>query len=127
MNKEKIIIISSPSGAGKTTICKNILKKNNKISLSISYTTRPIRKFEKNGKDYFFVNNEKFKYLKKNNYFIETAKVFGNFYGSPYINIEKAFKKNLHILFDIDWQGANKLRRKFSNKNSCNLAVGVDG
>ena len=117
MNKEKIIIISSPSGAGKTTICKNILKKNNKISLSISYTTRPMRKFEKNGKDYFFVNNEKFKYLKKNNYFIETAKVFGNFYGSPYINIEKAFKKNLYILFDIDWQGANKLRRKFSNKN----------
>tara|TARA_B100001964_G_scaffold230473_1_gene284029 strand:+ start:279 stop:887 length:609 start_codon:yes stop_codon:yes gene_type:complete len=117
MSKEKIIIISSPSGAGKTTICKNILKKNNKISLSISYTTRPMRKFEKNGKDYFFVNNEKFKYLKKNNYFIETAKVFGNFYGSPYINIEKAFKKNMYILFDIDWQGANKLRRKFSNKN----------
>ena len=50
MSKEKIIIISSPSGAGKTTICKNILKKNNKISLSISYTTRPMRKFEKNGK-----------------------------------------------------------------------------
>ena len=65
MNKEKIIIISSPSGAGKTTICKNILKKNNKINLSISYTTRPIRKAEKNGKDYFFVSNKKFIDLKK--------------------------------------------------------------
>ena len=117
MNKEKIIIISSPSGAGKTTICKNILKKNNKINLSISYTTRPIRKAEKNGKDYFFVNNKKFIDLKKNNFFIETAKVFGLFYGSPYINIKKAFKKKQHIIFDIDWQGANKLRRKFPNKN----------
>jgi len=117
MNKEKIIIISSPSGAGKTTICKNILKKNNKINLSISYTTRPIRKAEKNGKDYFFVNNKKFIDLKENNFFIETAKVFGYFYGSPYINIKKAFKKKQHIIFDIDWQGANKLRRKFPNKN----------
>ena len=117
MNKEKIIIISSPSGAGKTTICKNILKKNNKINLSISYTTRPIRKAEKNGKDYFFVNNKKFIDLKKNNFFIETAKVFGYFYGSPYINIKKAFKKKQHIIFDIDWQGANKLRKKFPNNN----------
>ena len=114
MNKEKIIIISSPSGAGKTTICKNILKKNNKINLSISYTTRPIRKAEKNGKDYFFVNNKKFIDLKENNFFIETAKVFGYFYGSPYINIKKAFKKKQHIIFDIDWQGANKLRKRFS-------------
>ena len=117
MNKEKIIIISSPSGAGKTTICKNILKKNNKINLSISYTTRPIRKAEKNGKDYFFVSNKKFIDLKKNNFFIETAKVFGHFYGSPYINIKKAFKKKQHIIFDIDWQGANKLRKKFPNNN----------
>ena len=117
MNKEKIIIISSPSGAGKTTICNNILKKNKKIKLSISYTTRPIRKAEKNGKDYFFINNNKFIDLKKNNFFIETAKVFGHFYGSPYINIKKAFKNNHHILFDIDWQGANKLRKKFPNKN----------
>ena len=76
-----------------------------------------MRKAEKNGKDYFFVNNKKFIDLKENNFFIETAKVFGYFYGSPYINIKKAFKKKQHIIFDIDWQGANKLRRKFPNKN----------
>ena len=113
MNKEKIIIISSPSGAGKTTICKNIIKKNKNIKLSISYTTRPKRKFEKEGVDYFFVNNEKFKILKKRNFFIETANVFDYFYGSPFKNIKNNFKEKKHILFDIDWQGANNLRKKF--------------
>jgi len=116
MNKDKIIIISSPSGAGKTTICNKILNKNKKIKLSLSYTTRPIRKSEKNGIDYFFVNKNKFNVLKNNKYFIETAKVFGHFYGSPHINIKNAFKKNKYILFDIDWQGANKLRKNFPKK-----------
>ena len=117
MNTEKklnkIIIISSPSGAGKTTICKHLLQKMKKINLSVSYTTRQIRMNEKDGIDYFFVNKEKFTKLKKNNYFIETAKVFNNFYGSPYNNIKKSFDKNYNILFDIDWQGAKKLRKKF--------------
>ena len=109
----KIIIISSPSGAGKTTICKHLLKKIKNIEISISYTTRPKRKNEKNKKDYFFCDSKKFTKLKKNNYFIETAKVFDYFYGSPENNIKNAFKKNKHILFDIDWQGANKIRKKF--------------
>ena len=117
INKNKIIIISSPSGAGKTTICKKIINKNKKIELSISYTSRPIRKKEKNGIDYFFVKKEKFNNLNKKNFFIETAKVFNNLYGSPYKNIKKVFKKNKHILFDIDWQGAKKLRKKFPKKN----------
>jgi len=111
--QNKIIIISSPSGAGKTTICKYLLKKINNIELSISFTTRQKRITEKNGIDYHFINNEKFIELKKNNYFIESAKVFNNYYGSPYLNIKKAFKKNNHILFDIDWQGAKKLRKNF--------------
>ena len=67
--KNKIIIISSPSGAGKTTICKYLLKRINNINLSISYTTRPIRKNEKNGKDYYFINNEKFHKLINRNFF----------------------------------------------------------
>ena len=117
ININKIIIISSPSGAGKTTICKKIINKNKKIELSISYTSRPIRKKEKNGIDYFFVKKEKFNNLNKKNFFIETAKVFNNLYGSPYKNIKKVFKKNKHILFDIDWQGAKKLRKKFPKKN----------
>ena len=117
MNKEKIIIISSPSGAGKTTICKKILKKNKKINISVSYTTRQIRKGERNGVDYFFIDKKKFIDLKNKDFFIETAKVFDNFYGSPIINIKKSFNKNKHVLFDIDWQGAKKLRKKFNKKD----------
>ena len=117
INKQKIIIISSPSGAGKTTICKSIIKKNKKINLSISYTSRPIRKNEIHGTDYYFLEKNKFVYLKNKQFFIESAKVFDHYYGSPHKNILNSFKKNKHILFDIDWQGANKLRKKFSKNN----------
>ena len=120
MNTEKklnkLIIISSPSGAGKTTICKYLLKKIKDVDLSISYTTRQQRKNETNKKDYFFTNQDNFMKLKKDNFFIETAKNFNNYYGSPYSNINNSFKKNNHILFDIDWKGARKLRKNF-NKN----------
>ena len=109
----KIIIISSPSGAGKTTICNYLIKKFKNINLSISYTTREKRFNEIHTKDYYFVSNKKFKELNKKKFFIETAKVFNNYYGSPYKNIKDSFKKNNHILFDIDWQGAKKLRKKF--------------
>ena len=109
----KIIIISSPSGARKTTICRYLLKKIDNLKLSISYTTRPKRKNEKNKKDYFFVNTEKFNELVKKNYFIETAKVFGYYYGTPLENINQSFKINNHIMFDIDWQGAKKIRKKY--------------
>lgn len=115
-NQNKIIIISSPSGAGKTTICKYLLKKMKNIDLSVSYTTRPIKINEKNGKDYFFIDKTKFIKLKKNSYFIETAKIFNNYYGSPYVNINKSFSNNKNILFDIDWQGAKKIRKKFSKE-----------
>ena len=110
----KIIIISSPSGAGKTTICKYLLKKMKNLELSISYTTRPIRINEVDGKDYNFVDIKKFRKLNQSNMFIETAKNFNNYYASPLANIEKAFKKNKNILFDIDWKGAKKLRKKFN-------------
>jgi len=118
MNTEKklnkIIIISSPSGAGKTTICKELLKTIKDINLSVSYTTRQKRINEKNGKDYYFVTNKEFINLKKNHFFIETAKVFNHYYGSPHNNIINSFKKNKSILFDIDWQGAKKLRKQYS-------------
>ena len=113
--ENKIIIISSPSGAGKTTICNYLIRKIKNINLSVSYTTRRKKNNELEGKDYFFVNKEKFNKLKKNKFFIETAIVFNNLYGSPYININKSFKKNKHVLFDIDWQGARKLRKKFKS------------
>ena len=108
--KNKIIIISSPSGAGKTTLCKLLLKKMRNINLSISYTSRNKRLNEINGKDYFFVTKEKFNHLKNKSFFIETAINFGNYYGSPFKNL-KTLKKN-QILFDIDWKGARKIRKK---------------
>ena len=112
--KNKIIIISSPSGAGKTTLCKLLLKRMRNINLSISYTSRNKRLNEINGKDYFFVTKEKFNQLKTKNFFIETAINFGNHYGSPYKNL-KTFKNN-QILFDIDWKGARKIRKKVNKK-----------
>ena len=113
----KIIIISSPSGAGKTTICKKLLSKLNNLQLSISYTTRTIRKGEKNKKDYYFVKKNQFTKLEKKNFFIETAIVFGNYYGSPHMNIKKVFKLKKNILFDIDWQGAKKIRKIYKSND----------
>ena len=85
--KSKLIIISSPSGAGKTTLCKLLIKKMKNINLSISYTSRSKRLNEINGKDYFFITKKKFLSLKKKNFFIETANNFNNLYGSPFKNI----------------------------------------
>ncbi len=115
--KSKLIIISSPSGAGKTTLCKLLIKKMKNINLSISYTSRNKRLNEINGKDYFFISTHKFEKLKNENFFIETAKNFNNLYGSPYKNIINAQKKNTHILFDIDWKGARKIRNNYDKKN----------
>ncbi len=120
MNTEKnnkLIIISSPSGAGKTTLCKLLIKKNKKINLSISYTSRNKRLNEINGKDYYFVTKENFENLKRKNYFIETAKNFNNFYGSPFKNIIESQKRNQHLLFDIDWKGARKIRKNYNKNN----------
>ena len=115
--KNKIIIISSPSGAGKTTLCKMIIKKVKNVILSISYTSRNIRLNELNGKDYYFVSKEKFSKLEKNNYFIESSSNFNNFYGSPLKNIKKSNLLNKHLLFDIDWKGARKIRKKVIKDN----------
>ena len=104
--KNKIIIISSPSGAGKTTLCKLLLKKMRYINLSVSYTSRNQRLNEIDGKDYFFISKEKFNDLKNKNFFIETATNFGNFYGSPY--------KNLNSVVDNKdcWQHFIKLSKR---------------
>ena len=110
----KLIIISSPSGAGKTTLCKLLIKKMKNINLSISYTSRSKRLNEVNGKDYYFINKKKFELLKNNNFFIETATNFNNLYGSPFKNILLSKKRNKHILFDIDWKGARKIRKNFN-------------
>ncbi len=104
-----MLVLSSPSGAGKTSICKKVISLDRKISLSVSYTTRPKRKSEKEGKDYFFVSKEKFEDLKKKNFFIEFANVFDHWYGTPKDFIENNLNNGEDVIFDIDWQGAQKL------------------
>ena len=104
-----MLVLSSPSGAGKTSICKKVISLDKKISLSVSYTTRPKRKSEKDGKYYFFVSKEKFEVLKKRNFFIEFANVFDHWYGTPKNFIENNLNNGDDVIFDIDWQGAQKL------------------
>ena len=116
-NQTKLIIISSPSGAGKTTLCKLLVKKIKNISLSVSYTSRNRRLNEIEGKDYFFITEKKFLRLKNQNFFIETAKNFNNYYGSPFNNIKFANRNNKLLLFDIDWKGARKIRKYYNKKN----------
>ena len=107
--KGLMLVLSSPSGAGKTTICREILKKNKDLKMSISYTTRPKRKSEVNGKDYFFISEKKFKEFQAKDFFIENAKVFDHLYGTPKNFVEENLIKGIDVLFDIDWQGAQKL------------------
>jgi len=107
--KGLMLVLSSPSGAGKTSICKKILETEKNLVMSISYTTRPKRKSEKDGKDYFFVKKNEFDELQEKNFFVESALVFDHFYGTPKNFIENNIRKGKDILFDIDWQGAQKL------------------
>ena len=111
-NKGLMLVLSSPSGAGKTSICKSLLKLDKNIKLSISVTTRPKRSEEKNGEDYLFVDNKKFSGMLKKNYFLEQALVFGHNYGTPKKMVEDKLFKGEDLLFDIDWQGAQQLRSK---------------
>jgi len=104
-------VLSSPSGAGKTTISKKLLKKDKSISLSISCTTRPKRKGEIDKKDYIFISDDLFKKKIKLNHFIEYASVFGFQYGTLKDSVEKLFKRKKDVLFDIDWQGYQQLKQ----------------
>ena len=106
-----VLVISSSSGAGKTTICKKILEEVNGINLSVSVTTRKKRKDEVEGVDYFFKNDEEFLLMIKNDEFIENAKVFGNYYGTLKEEVLKKIKNGVDILVDIDWQGTRQIQK----------------
>ena len=109
--KGGIYILSSPSGAGKTTLVKKISKKKNYF-ISISHTTRSPRPNEKDGKDYFFTTKKKFKKLISMEKFLEHAKVFDNYYGSSKELVFKKLNKGKNVIFDIDWQGTKQIKNK---------------
>ena len=109
--KGGMYILSSPSGAGKTTLVKKI-SSNQKFITSISHTTRFPRPNEKDGKDYFFISKKKFKNLIKKRKFLEHAKVFRNYYGSSKDFVINNLNKGNNVIFDIDWQGTQKIKKK---------------
>ena len=110
--KGMMIVLSSPSGAGKTTLTRMLSEKNDNFIISISHTTRIPRNNEVNGKDYFFVDKKEFQELIKNNCFIEHATVFNNLYGTMKEPVIKDLSKGKNVLFDIDWQGAEQIKKK---------------
>jgi guanylate kinase len=110
-NDGVMIVLSSPSGAGKTTLVKMLSKMDN-YEISISHTTRQPRLNEENNKDYYFVNEDEFKRLINNQEFLEYAKVFNNFYGTTRTPVIDRLNKGKNVLFDIDWQGADQIKNK---------------
>jgi guanylate kinase len=110
-NDGVMIVLSSPSGAGKTTLVKMLSKIDN-YEISISHTTRQPRNNEENNKDYYFVNEDEFKRLINNQEFLEYAKVFNNFYGTTRTPVIDKLNKGKNVLFDIDWQGADQIKNK---------------
>jgi len=109
-----MVILSSPSGAGKTTLVK-LLSKNKNFHISVSHTTREPRPSEIANKDYYFVNHEKFENLIKNEEFLEYAKVFNHLYGTTRTPVIEKLEKSENVIFDIDWQGADQIKNKKLN------------
>ena len=113
-NEGIIVILSSPSGAGKTTLVKEITKRNN-FQISISHTTRKPRLNETDGKDYYFISYSEFKNLIDQDKFLEYAKVFQNYYGSSKDVVLKKLKNGENVIFDIDWQGTQQIKNQNLN------------
>ena len=107
-----MLVLSSPSGAGKTTIAQRLLKADKNVRMSVSVTTRPQRENELPGKDYHFVNTKTFQEMQKNGELLEYATVFGHFYGTPREKVEELLAGGNDIVFDIDWQGAQQIAEK---------------
>jgi guanylate kinase len=107
-----MFILSSPSGAGKTTIARMLLEQDAAIQLSVSVTTRPIRPGEIDGRDYFFVDQASFEQMVEDGHFFEWASVFGHCYGTPKAQIKAGLKQGRDFLFDVDWQGTQQLYQR---------------
>lgn len=107
-----MLVLSSPSGAGKSTISRAVLEREENIALSVSLTTRPPRKGEVDGRDYTFVDDAAFRAMVERDGFLEHAEVFGHRYGTPRAPVEAALEEGRDMLFDIDWQGAQQIAEK---------------
>jgi guanylate kinase len=107
-----MLVLSSPSGAGKTTLSRRLLEADPAVQLSVSATTRPQRPAEVDGRDYHFVDRARFDAMTRNDELLEWAEVFGNRYGTPRAPVEQALARGQDVLFDIDWQGTQQLREK---------------
>ena len=116
-----LIVVSGASGSGKTSLIKALLEELNDISLSISYTTRPARTGEINGKDYYFISAQKFKEAIAKDAFLEYAKVYDYYYGTKKTTLEKALKETTDVILEIDWQGARQVNKYF--KDAVNIAI----
>ena len=107
-----MFVLSSPSGAGKTTLTRMLLRADHRVKLSISVTTRPKRRGEINGRDYHFIDRGRFDKMIKDGELLEWAEVFGYHYGTPRQPVDEALRAGRDVLFDIDWQGTQQLREK---------------
>jgi guanylate kinase len=107
----KVFVIAAPSGAGKTTLVKRLLERNPRLEFSVSYTTREKRQTEVDGRDYFFVDKARFLQLKEKGELLESALVFGNYYGTGRTQVEQRLEKGSHVILEIDWQGARQVRK----------------
>ena len=103
--------ISAPSGAGKTSLLKSLVKSMDNIELSVSHTTRPARKGEKEGIDYYFIDQEKFAEMLEKTLFLEHAQVFDNYYGTSQREVFEKLAKGVDVILEIDWQGAQQVRK----------------
>ncbi len=109
------MVLSSPSGAGKTTLARQLVEADAEIAMSVSVTTRPPRPRETDGRDYHFIDDKRFVRMREGDELLEWARVFDNFYGTPRAPVEAAIKSGRDILFDIDWQGAQQLSEKMKH------------
>jgi len=110
-----LMVLSSPSGAGKTTLARRLIGADAEIAMSVSVTTRPPRPGETDGRDYHFIDDKRFVRMREGDELLEWARVFDNFYGTPRAPVEAAIKSGRDILFDIDWQGAQQLSEKMKH------------
>ena len=112
-SKNLLIVLSSPSGAGKTSIASKIIEQDPKVSFSVSATTRATRVGEVEGREYFFKSRSEFKEMVSRGQFLEYAEVFGNYYGTSIAEVQKAAVLEQDLIFDVDWQGGTQIRNSF--------------